>query len=49
MNAYFEDTIDLVTSETLKKDLNLLYSTGNFIEKTTVLTVLSIVKHYFGE
>ncbi|WP_413532790.1 asparagine synthase-related protein [Empedobacter brevis] len=46
MNDYFENTISFITSETLKNDLISLYKTGNFIEKTTVLTVLSIARHY---
>lgn len=47
MDNYFENTISLVTSEMLKNDLISLYKTGDFNEKSTVLTVLSVIKHYF--
>ncbi|MGL5234482.1 MAG: asparagine synthase-related protein [Empedobacter falsenii] len=47
MDDYFENTISLVTSGMLKNDLISLYKTGDFNEKSTVLTVLSIIKHYF--
>ncbi|GEM50881.1 asparagine synthase-related protein [Empedobacter brevis] len=49
MDEYFERYIHAVKSTTLKQDLYLQYNEGSFVEKTTVLTVLSIVKHYFSE
>lgn len=49
MDSYFEDTIHLIKSEELKLDIINTYNNGDFIEKTTALTVLSIVKNYFSE
>lgn len=49
MDSYFEDSIHLIKSEELKLDIINTYNNGDFIEKTTALTVLSIVKNYFSE
>lgn len=49
MDAHFDSSIHLVHSNELKQDLTLSYKNGSFTEKTTVLTVLSIVNNYFSE
>lgn len=44
---YFNETIDLVESPELKRDLITQFNAGDFNEKSMVLTVLSVIRHYF--
>ena len=47
MDLYFDTYIEQVPNIDLKVDLIYQYKEGNFTEKSAVLTVLSVVKHYF--
>ena len=52
MNEYEENGYKYFpknTSEQLKRDMRHLYTSGNALEKTMVLTVLAAVKLYFGK
>lgn len=50
INEYFIEYINnSVIMPELRKDMKLLFSVGNALEKTQVLTVLAIVKNFFVE
>ncbi len=46
-DEYFENTIDLVENEVLRKDCEKLYTEGTAIEKNQVLTLLSALRLFF--
>lgn len=49
LDGYFQNNIDLLANQELKNDCISLYSQGNTIEKTQVLTLLGANKLFFTE
>ena len=49
IDSTFKENISLLENNELKKDCQKLFTEGNTIEKTQVLTLLSAYKYYFGE
>jgi len=47
MDDYFSTWVQKVKSTNLKKDMKNMYQEGSVIEKTQVLTLLSVIKNYF--
>jgi len=49
IDSTFKENISLLENNELKKDCQKLFTEGNSIEKTQVLTLLAAYKYYFGE
>ena len=49
IDSTFKENISLLENNELKKDCQKLFTEGNTIEKTQVLTLLAAYKYYFGE
>ncbi len=47
MDNYYSEIVDKIEDKTLKQDLVDMYEKGHAIEKTQVLTFLSLMKNYF--
>jgi len=47
MDSYYNDIIVKIEDSSLRKDLKNMYENGNTIDKTQVLTFLSLLKNYF--
>ena len=46
---YYEENIsNYILTEQMRKDIQEMFETGNFLEMAMALTVLSAAKQYFG-
>lgn len=48
MDNYYNDNIINIKNSSLRKDITEMYEKGSTMEKTQVLTLLSVVKNYFS-